>query len=192
MKNLFLSILAFGLVACSPALQHQVDKPTSDRTVNEYHYQNDDGSWIWYYVLLNHVYGSNHQVSTNTYYYSTPTRLTSSNYAEVPFRSADKMELDEAKQTLAAVEKGEQTNSANVAEEEIPPAVQATEHDELNSAYAEYEQEQNAIDAQQNASENPAPTEGTSDTTSAPTDSGGGSSGGDSGGSDGGGSSSSE
>jgi len=179
-----IGLIVLGIVAgCE---QRHKAKPEAERTVNEYRYHDYSGEWMWYYVLTTHLNNSN--TPDRVYYYSSPTRLTSSNYSTVPFKSESQMSKAELSE-YSDVPNMNPVSSVKVSEEEIPNEIQATEQQDVNQAYAEYEQEQNAQDAANNASENPAPSEpttneSTTDTGSSSSDSG--SSGSDSGGSDGG------
>jgi hypothetical protein len=171
-KNLITSLVGFTLVACSPAPQHhQLDKPYATNQVVEYHSNTND--MLWYYVLLTHTYGTHNSVVTNTYYYTSPTRLGSSNYSTIPFKSASDMSIAESEATLKGIEPLEPTNVQNIAVEEMPTEVQAMEASEVAQAYTEYEQEQNAIDSANNTQETSAePTSSESAATETSSDSG--------------------
>lgn len=185
MKSLITFIAVLALTACSQQPKHQAH-PTASNKVIEYHYQDSSGDWLWYYFLYSNILGGAGNQS-HLYYYNSPTRLTGNDYSAVPFRSGDKLTTEELAEASSASQNIDAGVTKEVSVEEVPDNIQAMEQEEVNQAYQEYEQEQNANDSNNDASEHSESTE-TSSSESSSSDSGGGDSGGssDSGGGGGG------
>lgn len=144
------ALLAF-LGACSPSPgQHATTR------VQEYYHQNDGSELLYWYIIYSTLGNT-----TNTYYYSSPTRV--SDWSSVtPTRVVGDQLPPEIQEVVS---EGEALSSTQLSDNQ-EPAVVEQDQSALEAQYAEYAETQGQIDAASDASESAAPADTSSDSSS--------------------------
>lgn len=118
-----IKILIAGIIAlCMMVVagcHHEPEHPythMNDGNMTSYYGQNQNGDWLWYYVLLSNM-DNNH----STYYYSSSTPVT--NFTEVTMNRVEGTRENLPKDFVEQVDKAEYKGSTSIAPSDEPNQV---------------------------------------------------------------------
>lgn len=117
-KILIAGVIALCMLVLS-GCHHEPEHPythMNDGNMSSYYGQNQNGDWLWYYVLLSNS-GNNH----STYYYSSPTPVT--NFTTVNMNRVEGTRENLPKDFVEQVDKAEYKGSTSIAPSDEPNQV---------------------------------------------------------------------